>query len=283
MRQRSRHLILIAAATLIAGAARAGDLRQTQNEIAGLLAHPVLREAEVGAQVLRLGDGREIYAQGADRRLIPASNMKLVIVATALELLGAEWTPKPGLCELPAVPLSELAPRILLPSDNALADALQRALPAAAGRPEISARRLCAETWGERGLHMQGLCWLDGSGLERGDLLTPAFTAALLRYMGLQSRWGELFRASLPVAGRSGTLRHRMLGTVAEGRIQAKTGTLTGVSTLSGYAKTISGEELVFSMMMNGFDCDVARVRRIQDAVCLSIVTMELQSDAPTG
>ncbi|MCD6360471.1 MAG: D-alanyl-D-alanine carboxypeptidase, partial [Armatimonadetes bacterium] len=64
-------------------------------------------------------------------------------------------------------------------------------------------------------------------------------------------------------------LRRRMCGTRAEGHVRAKTGTLTGVSALSGYVDTRGGETIVFSMIMNGFGCDVSRIRRLQDEICV--------------
>jgi D-alanyl-D-alanine carboxypeptidase/D-alanyl-D-alanine-endopeptidase (penicillin-binding protein 4) len=70
------------------------------------------------------------------------------------------------------------------------------------------------------------------------------------------------------VAGREGTVRGRMRGTAAEGRCRAKTGTLTGVSALSGYCD-MSGRTLVFSILMNGVD--VTAARSLQDRIVATI------------
>jgi serine-type D-Ala-D-Ala carboxypeptidase/endopeptidase (penicillin-binding protein 4) len=256
-----------------AGECRADGLRALQNEVAGVLAHPVLRAAEVGVLVVSIDHGDVIYQLNADRPLMPASNMKLGTVATALELLGAgqEFGHPRG------ETVGGLAPRILKPSDNALADALLEGLPAAAGRSDLTPSQLCAEAWGERGVYLRGTRWADGSGLSRAGLMSAAVIVGLLEAMD-RSRWREEFSAALPVAGVDGTLRERLREGRARGRVRAKTGTLTGVSALSGYAQTVGGERLIFAMVMNGFDCDVQRVRRIQDRVCEALVGLEREA-----
>jgi D-alanyl-D-alanine carboxypeptidase/D-alanyl-D-alanine-endopeptidase (penicillin-binding protein 4) len=61
------------------------------------------------------------------------------------------------------------------------------------------------------------------------------------------------FEATLPIAGRDGTLAGRMKATLAEGNAIAKTGTMTGVRCLSGYVRTADGERIVFSFLVNNF------------------------------
>lgn len=90
----------------------------------------------------------------------------------------------------------------------------------------------------------------EGSGLSRRDVITPEATVALLTYMN-RSRWAEVYRNALPVAGVDGTLQNRMKGTAAAGNVRAKTGTLRYVYTLSGYVMTAASERLAFSIMLN--------------------------------
>jgi serine-type D-Ala-D-Ala carboxypeptidase/endopeptidase (penicillin-binding protein 4) len=92
----------------------------------------------------------------------------------------------------------------------------------------------------------------EGSGLSRRDVITPAATVALLSYMS-RSRWADVYRNALPVAGVDGTLQNRMKGTPAAGNVHAKTGTLRYVHTLSGYVTTAAGERLAFSIMLNNY------------------------------
>jgi D-alanyl-D-alanine carboxypeptidase/D-alanyl-D-alanine-endopeptidase (penicillin-binding protein 4) len=90
----------------------------------------------------------------------------------------------------------------------------------------------------------------DGSGLSRHDLVTPRAVVTLLRYAQGQT-WFAPYYASLPVAGIDGSLQDRMKGTVAAGRIHAKTGSVEHVRTLSGFAETPGGRRLIFSFLSN--------------------------------
>jgi D-alanyl-D-alanine carboxypeptidase/D-alanyl-D-alanine-endopeptidase (penicillin-binding protein 4) len=107
----------------------------------------------------------------------------------------------------------------------------------------------------------------DGSGLSRANRASPHDVGKLLAAM-LDHDAGRAFEVSLPVAGREGTVRHRMRGTAAQGRCRTKTGTLTGVSALSGYCGD-GGRTLVFSILMNGVD--VTTARSIQDRMTAAI------------
>ncbi|HEX4075680.1 MAG TPA: D-alanyl-D-alanine carboxypeptidase/D-alanyl-D-alanine-endopeptidase [Candidatus Acidoferrales bacterium] len=90
----------------------------------------------------------------------------------------------------------------------------------------------------------------DGSGLARDDLVTPRAMVMLLRYAARQP-WGNDFISTLPAAGVDGTLEDRMKNTAATGLIEAKTGTLEHDHALSGYATTLHGEYLAFSILCN--------------------------------
>jgi len=90
----------------------------------------------------------------------------------------------------------------------------------------------------------------DGSGLARADLVTPRAVVALLQYVVGQP-WGVDYISTLPVAGVDGTLENRMVHTAAANRIQAKTGEVEHERGLSGYATTLGGERLVFSIFYN--------------------------------
>ncbi len=101
----------------------------------------------------------------------------------------------------------------------------------------------------------------NGSGLSRRNRATPLAVGRFLRSMGGEpAPVASAFRDSLAVAGRTGTLAYRMRGTAAEGRCQAKTGTLNGVSALSGYCRSRSEERIAFSLLFGGrVDTDAAR------------------------
>src|SRR5947209_1067267 len=101
----------------------------------------------------------------------------------------------------------------------------------------------------QHGIQTDALALHDGSGLSRLDLVTPETTARLLAAVN-QSPARDAFKDSLPVAGRDGTLRGR-LRSVKPGSLVAKTGTLTYINSLSGYAMTEGGEPVVFSIICN--------------------------------
>ena len=105
---------------------------------------------------------------------------------------------------------------------------------------------------GQMGLNPKGYSIVDGSGLSNQNYLTPELLVTVLKYM-YQSPDFELFRQSLPIAGVDGTLENRMKGSAAYRKVTAKTGSLTGVSTLSGYVKARNGHLLAFSVMIQNF------------------------------
>lgn len=106
------------------------------------------------------------------------------------------------------------------------------------------------------GIRPESLVLNDGSGLSRGDMVTADSTVQLLTYMS-RHRYADVFRNALPIAGVDGTLRNRMKGTVAEGNLRAKTGSLSSAASLGGYVTTVAGEKLVFTIMVNNYPSDV--------------------------
>jgi D-alanyl-D-alanine carboxypeptidase/D-alanyl-D-alanine-endopeptidase (penicillin-binding protein 4) len=111
----------------------------------------------------------------------------------------------------------------------------------------------------------------DGSGLSRHDLVTPRAFVALLEYAQKQP-WFPDFLASLPVAGEDGTLNERMKEPPLARKIHAKTGSVTHVRTLSGYAETPGGRKLIFSFLSNNQGGKNHEVHEAIDGVCLAMV-----------
>jgi serine-type D-Ala-D-Ala carboxypeptidase/endopeptidase (penicillin-binding protein 4) len=111
---------------------------------------------------------------------------------------------------------------------------------------------------------------VDGSGLSRANRTTPRQVVRLLERMQ-GSEAGPEFGASLPVVGRTGTMRRRMRGTVAQDRCQTKTGTLRAVSSLAGYCETTGGHTVAFAMLMS--TALITRAHGIQDRMTRAIAT----------
>lgn len=119
----------------------------------------------------------------------------------------------------------------------------------------------------EVGIAPDGIIQYDGSGLSRHNLVTPEAVVRLYTYMAKESKYSQAWRDSLTIGGVDGTLRNRFAGTRASGNVRGKTGTIDQVSALSGYIKTAAGEELVFSMIVNGIAEGRTRTGLIDDIV----------------
>lgn len=101
-----------------------------------------------------------------------------------------------------------------------------------------------------QGLPMTGVVVVDGSGLDRGNRVTSRLLAALLLRMA-QHPYANQYLASMAIAGQRGTLRNLYRGTELEGRFRGKTGTITGVRSISGVLDTAEGP-LYVSAVSNG-------------------------------
>jgi serine-type D-Ala-D-Ala carboxypeptidase/endopeptidase (penicillin-binding protein 4) len=123
----------------------------------------------------------------------------------------------------------------------------------------------------EAGIGKDAYSLVDGSGLARLNLLTPAAVVRLLTYMwGLPSR--EDWLSLLPVAGQDGTLAYRFQGSPAAGRIRAKTGTLSHTSALAGYAEPRRGGRLAFAILVNNYHGAAGEIRGVMDRICSLMV-----------
>jgi len=123
----------------------------------------------------------------------------------------------------------------------------------------------------EAGIDAAGYDLLDGSGLSRLDLVTPATVVKLLRHM-YGSAPGEKWISLLPVAGQDGTLSGRFGGSAASGRVYAKTGSLAHVAALSGYLQRPNGTWVAFSILVNNYGGRGAEIRGVMDRVCTLIL-----------
>ncbi|MHC5724323.1 MAG: D-alanyl-D-alanine carboxypeptidase/D-alanyl-D-alanine endopeptidase [Nostoc sp.] len=176
-------------------------------------------------------------------------------------------------------PLSELLMETLQNSNNLYAEALLRALA-------VKKTRVKNQTSADVGLEVvkasltklgvdpANYVLVDGSGLSRRDLVTPEAFVQTLRGIA-RTPTGYVYRASLPVAGKSGTLKGRFQNTSAEGIVQAKTGTLTGVVSLSGYLNAPKYEPLVFSIIVNQSEQPTTVVRQTIDEIVVLLTQLQ--------
>jgi D-alanyl-D-alanine carboxypeptidase/D-alanyl-D-alanine-endopeptidase (penicillin-binding protein 4) len=172
-----------------------------------------------------------------------------------------------------SAPLSALAGYFLKVSQNFYADMLLKTMGRAAGRPGSVAEgvRVVRQTLADWGVAPDEIVMNDGSGLSRYDYLTADAVVAVLRHVWQDARLRGPFVSALPVAGHDGTLDTRMRGTILDDRVEAKTGTLANVRSLSGYLETTTGKHVVFAILANNFIAPAGEVDAIVERV-LSIV-----------
>ena len=150
--------------------------------------------------------------------------------------------------------LSEIVRRLNKTSNNFVAEQLLRTLGAELrGAPGSWAKGVEAaeEFLGELGIAPGSYVMRNGSGLNDANRFSARQLVTVLRGMWSRSQLQPEFVVSLPVAARDGTIRWRMGGTAAAGRLRAKTGTLDGVVSLSGYVQDAAGRTLAFAVIVN--------------------------------
>jgi len=177
-----------------------------------------------------------------------------------------------------SVPLKEIMPAIMKPSQNQIAEVFLRALGlerAGVGTAD-SGRRVVERQFAAWKIPSDAFVVRDGSGLSRSDLISPEAIVSILDAMRRSPNFTVFFE-SLPIAGVDGTIRTRMRDTPAQGNLRAKTGTLSMVRSLSGYVRTADGRLLEFSMLCNNWTTPQAAVDRVQDAIGAALAQLRLR------
>ena len=164
-------------------------------------------------------------------------------------------------------PLAEIGKTLMKASQNLYAETVLRTLslrpgPASAAASGAIEREVLAG-WG---LLPGQYSLVDGSGLSRLNFVSASTVVRILREMAREPRGFAAFVATLPTAGRDGTLAGRLKATRAEANATAKTGTLRHVRALSGYVTALDGERLVFSIIANNFTAPTRDVDKVVDA-----------------
>jgi serine-type D-Ala-D-Ala carboxypeptidase/endopeptidase (penicillin-binding protein 4) len=173
-------------------------------------------------------------------------------------------------------PLSELVKVMLKKSDNLIANAVYKKLGnavfAAAGNWRNGAKAVSAILSNGTGINFKKLSIVDGCGLSRYNMVTPRSLVALLNYVYFSPNIREQFMAALPIAGTDGHLQYRM-GAI-KGRVRAKTGTMSNITSLVGYVFTNSNQVLSFAIMINGFVENPRKYQQLEDDICRLLVRL---------
>ena len=187
-----------------------------------------------GVHIETLRDGKVLYTRNANSALIPASNIKILTSAAALQRLTPQAT-------IRSRSLRQWITEVLARSNNSYADILLRF---------IGGTGAVKQTLTQLGVNPNSYQQVDGSGLSRGNRASALSMVETLKVMNF-AKGNDVFYQSLPVAGMSGTLRRRFRSTSVQGKVHAKTGTLRGVRALSGYLEHPEYGTIVFSVMAN--------------------------------
>lgn len=173
-----------------------------------------------------------------------------------------------------SAPLSAVADVALKWSRNEHAEAMLMALDATTPATAAEAVPVLRETLAGLGVAPGGYSTRDGSGLSRNDYLSADALVETLTGAWRRPALREGLVPALPQAGRSGSLAGRLVGTAADGRVWAKTGSMSNVRSLAGYVETTAGETLVFAFLSNGFDVRPSEVDARIDAMLLTLVAL---------
>lgn len=160
-----------------------------------------------------------------------------------------------------SAPLGDIGTLLMKVSQNLYAESLLKTVGTRRGIGSVESGRAVAREVLERwGVAPEAYVLADGSGLSRYNYLTAGTIATILGRMRQDPRHASAFAATLPVAGRDGTLANRMKKTRAEGNVRAKTGSIANVRALSGYVRARDGEPLLFSIIANDFVVPAATI-----------------------
>jgi serine-type D-Ala-D-Ala carboxypeptidase/endopeptidase (penicillin-binding protein 4) len=129
--------------------------------------------------------------------------------------------------------------------------------------------------WAYKGMKTGGLSINDGSGLSYYNSVTAKQLVFVLQYMQQKSSNYDVFYNSLPVSGESGTLKRVCKGTVAHGKIHAKSGSIRKVRCYAGYTVSNSGREIAFAMMLNNYTCSSSESRKKLEQMMIALVLLD--------
>ena len=166
--------------------------------------------------------------------------------------------------------LGQVLTRMMKESDNWYAESMFYQIGATDGTPSTAKKSVAVMKQLIKKLHLNTDRYriADGCGLSLYNYQTAELQAQLLRYAYHNADiYNNLYR-SLPIAGVDGTLSKRMRGTKAQGNVHAKTGTLSSISSLSGYLRAECGNDIAFVIINQGI-MHAANAKRFQDKVCL--------------
>ena len=233
------------------------------------------------------GDSAVLQATHHDPAVAYVSALREALVArgiTVQDSAGAPAAPTDTLVVLASPPLERILQFFMKPSQNQIGEMLFKSL--ALAKTDTGAARVARRLYGERlrawGAPPDGFLVFDGSGLSRRNMVSPETIVRVLDAMRRSPMFQSYYDA-FPVAGVDGTVRGRMRGTVGEGNVRAKTGTLGNVRSLSGYVTTAGGQMLLFSILCNNYVVGTDHISRVQDSIAVRAARLRVTRPARDG
>ena len=218
----------------------------------------------LGGLVIDEGRGTPaLHAASVLRAVLRAADITVVgpVRAGSLGVRGVD------LAGVDSLPMRGLITRINVPSDNFAAELLLKDVGARFGTAGSTTAGTAVVRSTLGGLGIRPARVVDGSGLSRADQVSPRQVVNLLDKLAVEA--DGVLPFTLPTAGRTGTLHDRMRHTAAQDNCHAKTGTLRGVSALSGYCDVAGGDTIAFSLIENAV-CETC-AKHIEDRMVANI------------
>jgi serine-type D-Ala-D-Ala carboxypeptidase/endopeptidase (penicillin-binding protein 4) len=231
-----------------------------------------LYAAAVFTQLLR--DGGVSIGRAPIGKLPSSTPLDIEVPAPESTLTAARYADARLIWSHQSPTLAQLLAHMMPPSDNFIADHLFKTLPVVAlhQRGTFDGGATVERSFVSLlGLDARSIDNGDGSGLSQGDRITPHDLAEILLWE-TRSSTGDFFMRSLAQAGINGTVKHRLSGSDAVGRVRAKDGYIWHVSTLSGYADTLHHGTIVFCIMFNDANGSIAPFFDAEDKIVETIV-----------
>ena len=221
---------------------------------------PLLQNASLGYLVVDVTakDPVIVADYHAKQLMVPASTLKIFVTGAALEYFGKPVIPEVTVTNQMSV--NWRSSKLL----RKIGGKVYNTATTAAGA------RAILDFWTTKGVDTEGMNLYDGNGLSHNNAISPKQLVDAL-YVMRTSPYFQVFYESLPLAGLTGTLHKAMKGSAAEGRIHAKTGTIGRVKSFAGYVHTVTGRKLIFSLIVNNFDCRVKLMKKKLEAVMISM------------
>jgi serine-type D-Ala-D-Ala carboxypeptidase/endopeptidase (penicillin-binding protein 4) len=208
-------------------------------------------------------------------------NLTGINVTSTRSVAGQSILNLPEIAAIDSPPIGELIKETNQQSNNVYAEVLLRSIgrtyPQHFTSPEDTSTlgiTLVKQRLTELGVSPDAYLLRDGSGLSRHNLVAPSTFVRVLSAMATLPE-GQVYRDSLPISGISGSLKNRLKGTIAQGIVRAKTGSMSGVVSLSGYVNSPTYSPLVFSIILNQHDRLTSSMVKVIDEVVLLLARLK--------